>query len=196
MTTMLDASERWDRRYLEGDGHPYGEDPDPLVAEVAGTLAPGDALDLGAGDGRNALWLLHHGWRVTAVDFSSIALAELVGASWGEHHDLVAIRADLRTWRPHPDSADLVLLSYIPLPATDRPGFYRAAAAALRPGGRLLLLSGTTGGADAPDEVVPLPTVDEVTRDLEGLTIERAAVTHRTVGGHPSDDVVVLARHG
>lgn len=188
MTAVLDSSDLWDRRYLDGGGHPYGVEPDPIVAAEAAKLPPGDALDLGAGDGRNALWLLDRGWRVTAVDLSPVALSELVGASWGERHDLVAIRADLRAWRPPPDSADLVLLSFVSLPAAACPAFYRAAAAAVRPGGRLVLLSGAANGPDPTHAA--RPTVDEVTANLPGLTIDRATVRARS---SRHEDLVVVA---
>ena len=48
--------------------------PTPLLVETAGMLKPGRALDLACGAGRNAIWLAEHGWNVTAVDRSPIAI--------------------------------------------------------------------------------------------------------------------------
>lgn len=68
-------AEDWDARYAAGPGLQWGAEPNRwLVREVA-ALPPGTALDLGAGEGRNAIWLARQGWRVTAVDFSQVGLA-------------------------------------------------------------------------------------------------------------------------
>jgi 2-polyprenyl-3-methyl-5-hydroxy-6-metoxy-1,4-benzoquinol methylase len=67
--------EEWNRRWAERDVHDPGDESDLLAAEIEG-LVPGRALDLACGPGRNALWLAERGWRVTAVDFSDVALAE------------------------------------------------------------------------------------------------------------------------
>ncbi|HEX5430452.1 MAG TPA: methyltransferase domain-containing protein [Bryobacteraceae bacterium] len=67
----------WDERYRSGELS--AESPTPLLAETAGALFPGNALDLACGTGRNALWLAEHGWNVTAVDGSTTAIQILRG---------------------------------------------------------------------------------------------------------------------
>src|SRR5579871_99928 len=64
----------WDERHRALVGH---LDPEPLVVSSVRELAPGRALDLACGTGRNAVWLAEHGWQVTAVDFSSVAIEML-----------------------------------------------------------------------------------------------------------------------
>ena len=64
---------RWDHRYAERD-RLWSAEPNVTVAEVVRPMTPGRALDLGAGEGRHALWLARHGWQVTAVDFSSVGI--------------------------------------------------------------------------------------------------------------------------
>jgi tellurite methyltransferase len=65
----------WDERYRSGErAGDLDTAPTPLLAEMAGLLAPGRALDLACGAGRNALWLAEHGWSVTAVDGSKVAI--------------------------------------------------------------------------------------------------------------------------
>jgi SAM-dependent methyltransferase len=63
----------WDRRY-RGSELVWTAQPNRFVADELGELPPGRALDLGAGEGRNAVRLAERGWRVTAVDFSPVAL--------------------------------------------------------------------------------------------------------------------------
>src|SRR5262252_6672378 len=64
----------WDARYNEGDGARWSGRPNGrLRAEVTG-LAPGRALDVGCGEGADAIWLARRGWTVTAIDISDVAL--------------------------------------------------------------------------------------------------------------------------
>lgn len=84
-------SNRWDERYAKGE---YGDkDPEPAVADLARRLAPGRALDVATGLGRHALWLATHGWDVTAVDYSEVALAKLRERAGADRIRIV--RADL-----------------------------------------------------------------------------------------------------
>src|SRR6476469_237173 len=72
--TPAQAAE-WDARYSEPDGTKWSGRPNGrLVAEVAG-LAPGRALDVGCGEGADAIWLARHGWTVTAIDISDVAIS-------------------------------------------------------------------------------------------------------------------------
>jgi SAM-dependent methyltransferase len=128
----------WDARYSERDGPMWSGRPNGrLVAEVAG-LAPGRALDVGCGEGADAIWLARHGWTVTAIDISDVAAdrarvaAELAGdrVQW--------VRGDaLRT--PFPArSFDLVSLQYPALPKAAGEPAVRSLIDTVRPGGLLL----------------------------------------------------------
>ncbi|MBQ0897960.1 class I SAM-dependent methyltransferase, partial [Micromonospora sp. U56] len=70
----MDSSE-WDARYAASTELVWTAEPNRFVVEAAADLPPGEALDLAAGEGRNAVWLAGRGWRVTAVDFSPVAVA-------------------------------------------------------------------------------------------------------------------------
>ena len=132
-----DAAE-WDARYNEHDeaiwsGRPNGR----LVAEVAG-LAAGRALDVGCGEGADAIWLARSGWTVTAIDISEVAVsrarqaAELAGATidWVCGDVLQA---------PFPArSFDLLSMQYPALPKAAGDAAVRALLDAVRPGGLLL----------------------------------------------------------
>jgi SAM-dependent methyltransferase len=176
--------EMWDERHAARDPIESSE-PDPtLVAEI-GPLAPGRALDLGTGDGRNAVWLATRGWDVTAVDFSRVALdrgralAERtgVGVDW--------VQADLLAWTPPPLGFDLVCLFFIHLPPAERRVAYQRAAAAVAPGGSILVVghdrSNFGRGTSGPQDPTLLFTAGEVAADLAGFTIVREGIVRREV---------------
>jgi SAM-dependent methyltransferase len=129
-------AEDWDARYAERQQ--WSGEPNPLVAELAGELPPGAALDLAAGEGRHALWLARLGWRATAVDFSATGLAR--GRAQPDADRVTWVTADVTTWSAAPGSADLVLVAYLHLPDPDMTDLLRRAVGWLRPGGRFLLL--------------------------------------------------------
>ncbi|HMG40451.1 MAG TPA: class I SAM-dependent methyltransferase [Acidimicrobiales bacterium] len=128
----------WDARYDEHDGAMWSGRPNGrLVAEVA-DLTPGRALDVGCGEGGDAIWLARRGWTVTAIDVSDLAVgrareaAELAGATI----DWVCGDA-LRTPLPA-RSFDLVSLQYPALPKAAGEATVRALLDTVRPGGLLL----------------------------------------------------------
>jgi len=178
------ASNDWDRRY-EGSDLVWTATPNRfLVTEVQG-LHPGAALDVGCGEGRNAVWLAEQRWRVTAVDFSHVGLDKArrlaeaggVGVEW--------VLADLRSYQPLQRAYDLVIVLYLHLPAGERRAVHGAAARALRPGGVLLVvghdLANLSEGYGGPQDTSILFTPDDVAADLADLSIERAERVERIV---------------
>jgi SAM-dependent methyltransferase len=163
----------WDARYASRERIWSGEPNRQLVTEAA-SLSPGRALDVGSGEGADALWLAGRGWRVTAVDVSAVALAR-AAAHAAEHGDEVASRlawerVDVRTWTPQPAAYDLVSAHFLH-PAPDvRPAIVRGLAAAVAPGGVLLYVghdpSGLGGIAHGHPEL--LPAVSEIAELLDG----------------------------
>jgi SAM-dependent methyltransferase len=170
MTEDTMASEEfWDTRY-SGAGQIWSGNPNViLVREVTG-LEPGRALDLGCGEGADAIWLARQGWHVTATDISRVALDR--GARQAEAEGV----ADLVDWRHHDLGAsfpegefDLVSAHFLHSP-TDMPRerILRAAAAAVAPGG-VLLIVGHAGPPpwDHSHPHVLLPTPEEVLESLQ-----------------------------
>jgi SAM-dependent methyltransferase len=192
--------EEWNRRWAERDVHDPGDESDLLAAEIEG-LVPGRALDLACGPGRNALWLAERGWRVTAVDFSDVALAEARRSGRERGLDIDLVEADVREYVPAPAAFDLVLVFFLHLPAPERRAVLARAAAALAPGGTLLVAAhdranlGT--GAPGPSSPAVLYSAEEVVQELPGLTIERAGQLTRPVttdaGQATAVDTVVRA---
>nr|WP_240796730.1 class I SAM-dependent methyltransferase [Streptomyces sp. RFCAC02] len=146
-----------------------GNPNDALVREVS-DLPPGRALDLGCGEGADTVWLARRGWRVTGVDISRVALERAA------RHAADAGVTDRIEWQQHdlgesfPEgSFDLVsaqfLHSWSDMP---RDRILRAAAAAVAPGGTLLIEGHSTGPSweeEHPD--IHLPTPSEVVASLE-----------------------------
>ena len=195
--TEMTRREMWDERHAAHDPIESHE-PDPSLAAIAGGLAPGRALDLAAGDGRNAIWLAAHGWDVTAVDFSAVALERARGAAEAAGVEVQWVNADLLEWRPEPRAFDLVAVMFLHLPSGERRAVYAAAADAVAPGGRLLVvghdLSNLTDGAGGPQDPAVLFTPDGIAGDLGDLAIERTEVVRRDVGeGRVALDAVVVA---
>jgi SAM-dependent methyltransferase len=133
----------WDERYSSAHALWSGNPNPHLVAEAAG-LSPGAALDAGAGEGADAIWLARRGWRVTAVDISGVAL-ERAAKHAVEAGDEVAgriewLRADMIEWQPREGAYDLVTAHYIHLPTDSRRRVYASLAGAVADGGTLLIV--------------------------------------------------------
>jgi SAM-dependent methyltransferase len=194
--------DQWNRRYAAADRiHATAVPNGFLVAEVA-DLAPGTALDLACGAGRNAVWLAQRGWRVTAVDFSGVALAMARDLAAKCRVSVEWIEADMVTWTPPARAWDLVCVLYLQLPAPERRQALRHAVSAVRPGGTLLVvghdllnLSEGWGGPSQPDVLF---TPEDIASEIDGLQVEKAERVRRPVedGGvvHEAIDALVRAR--
>ena len=160
----------WDERYA-GSERVWSGRPNVVLQREVAELAPGRALDLGCGEGADAIWLAGLGWRVTAVDISGVALARAAA------HAEAAGVADRIDWQRRdlgasfPDGAyDLVSAQFLhsrgELP---REEILRRAAAAVTPGGVLLIEGHLDYGPfrhehDGPE--IHFATPDEVVRDV------------------------------
>jgi len=174
----------WDERYA-GPELVWGSGPNCFVAEELAALPPGRAIDLGTGEGRNAIWLAERGFTVTAVDFSQVGLARAAGLAAGRGVTVDWVHADLADYQPTPGGYDLVLIAYIQLPADRLTSLARAAGAALAPGGTLLAVGhdrdNLTRGHAGPKDLSVLWTPQVVTAGLTGLTVQQAEQVNRTV---------------
>jgi tellurite methyltransferase len=106
----------WDRRYRSGERavEDLEAAPNPLLVETAKLLAPGRALDLACGAGRNALWLAEHGWSVTAVDGSPPAIEILRSRASERGITIDASVADLEKgqYRIEPTAWNLIAICF------------------------------------------------------------------------------------
>ena len=178
-------SSGWDARYAAAPGLVWTDRPNRFVVQELDGMKPGRALDLAAGEGRNATWLAERGWRVTAVDFSSVAVerGRRLAADRGVEVDWQV--ADLCEYLPPAGSFDLVLIAYLHLPADDLAGVLHRARAALAPRGTLLVvghdLANLTAGVGGPQDPALLHTPQAVVAELGGLQVRRAETARRPV---------------
>ncbi|HEX2903858.1 MAG TPA: class I SAM-dependent methyltransferase [Jatrophihabitans sp.] len=171
----MDAND-WDKRY-SGSELVWSATANQFVISELSGLAPGTALDLACGEGRNAIWLANQGWTVTGADFSAAALAkarELGGRlaeptaapiSWVQADATGEAQALGRD-----GGYDLVLLAYLQLPATERAAAFRLAVRLLAPGGHLLVVAhdstNLTEGVGGPQDPSVLYTAADVLAEV------------------------------
>ncbi len=191
----------WDQRYA-GPDLVWGSGPNRFVAGELAALTPGRAIDLGTGEGRNAIWLAERGWRVTAVDFSAVGLARAARLAGERGVSVDWVHADLADYEPAPGGYGLVLIAYLQLPSAGLARVLRAAAAAVAPGGTLLVIGhdrdNIARGHGGPQDPDRLYTPAMVTAELDGLVIRRAEQVMRPVptpeGERTAIDTLVLAQ--
>lgn len=192
----------WDERHRAGDFE--GEGPNPTLLVGAAGLRVGSALELAAGSGTNAVWLAEQGWRTTAVDWSPVGLANGRAKAEAAGVEVEWLERDLFAWSPPVRSFDLVVIVYLHVPPDERATIYPRAAAAVAPGGRLLVVGhdrlNATEGEGGPPDTMRLFTADEIARELRAvdptLVVERSETVRRVPppGRAPIDSLLVLHR--
>jgi SAM-dependent methyltransferase len=199
----------WDQRYAAG-GAVFSRNPNRQVVVETEGLTPGTALDVGCGEGGDAVWLAGQGWQVTGTDFSAVALARCaaLAAERGVADRTEWRLADARTWQADGEQWDLVSSQFIHLPDGGMPDLVRRLAAAVAPGGTLLVvghhprdresglrwsvddilsepedllpgLDGSGAGAEAWDVRTEVRTREERGPDGEPLTVRDSVLVAR-----------------
>lgn len=172
-----DADERfsaghWDERYRSSERIWSGNPNPQLVAEVTGR-PPGLALDVGCGEGADAIWLAQAGWMVVGADISGVALER--AAQHARDTDPAAAerihwwQVDLLAKAPEPDSFDLVSAQFMQLPPDRRTPLFTALAAAVRAGGMLLIVGHHPSDLEAGVPRPPMPELFYTPEELAGL---------------------------
>lgn len=199
----------WDRRY-GGDQIWSGNPNGTLVHEVTG-LTPGRALDVGAGEGADALWLAEQGWEVTANDISRVALERAGAEATRRGTQITCMCGDANEVGALPVAAfDLVSAQYASLPRRADDQGVANLFAAVAPGGRLLVVShdlapmrapvdtATQSRAFDPDAYVRVEDVAAAVAAAAGWEVEVYETRPRPPGSatasHHVDDLVFRAR--
>ena len=149
------------------------------LIEVASDMQPGKALDLGCGEGQNSIWLAQRGWIVTAVDMSASLIGDArdAAAASGVDRTIVFKVGDIAEWRPA-SRYDLVFCTFaLPARGMGRSRMLDMAAAAVAPGGTILLsefdISLRREGWMAEKYLV---STEELERHLAGFRVDRSSV--------------------
>ncbi|MCB2099591.1 MAG: class I SAM-dependent methyltransferase [Rhodobacterales bacterium] len=186
----------WNERYARKD-FVWTVTPNRFLAAEVADLAPGRALDLAAGEGRNSVWLAEKGWTVRAVDFADVALdkARQLAESRQVSARVTPLVADLLTYAPEARTYDLVVMCYLQLPQDEMGPILARAAEAVAPGGTLFLVAHDSEnlehGHGGPQRPEALYTAEQVVAALDGaLEIEKAERVERPV---ETDDGVKVA---
>lgn len=175
----------WDERYEAG--RLWSLEPNRFFVEAVDGLTAGRAVDLACGEGRNALWLAQQGWTVTAVDFSPVAIerGSAVAKDMGIQLDWRV--ADLETWDLGEQAWDLVAHVYLHWGAEAREPFLDRCAAAVAPGGHIVVIghdrTNIEYGHGGPQDPALLTTPQEIGERFHtvGLRVERAGIVLRPV---------------
>src|SRR3954451_24748933 len=161
----MDAA-AWDERYA-ATGLVWGAEPSRFVVAEMADVRPGRALDLAAGEGRNAIWLAVRGWRVTAGDFSAVAIDTGRRLADDGHVEVEWVVSDVLDFRPGPASFHCVLIAYLHLPTDQCARVLDTAQAALAPGGVLVVVghdvSNVDDGVAGPQDRTLLYTPEGIT---------------------------------
>ncbi len=198
-----ESQDLWERRYAAAaaDAAPlWSAGPNAWVEAQATDLTPGRAADVGAGEGRNALWLASRGWEAEAVDFSPSGLRAGQQRATELGLAVTFTQADATTWRADPP-VDLVVMAYLQLPVDDTAAAVRGALLSLAPGGRLLLVAhdrdNLTRGVGGPQDPALLTTQAELRAaagGVDGIEVVQCEQVERVLpDGRVAIDVVLVA---
>ncbi len=197
---FLQLAEEWDRRFRSVE-RVFRAEPDETLVELVSPLTPGNAVDLGAGEGRNSLWLASKGWHVVAVDASGVALERLnrLAAADGlvvdEAHDDVVRYLD--SVKARQNTFDLVVLAYVHPPSQLRVQMIAAGARVVSPGGHLFVVGHhiSSFGVAGPPDASRLYREDDLLMAVESLDVLR--MTRRQGASdvaEPGTDLVLWAQ--
>ena len=193
----------WEQRYRDSTALWSGRANAVLVTEAA-DLPPGRALDVGCGEGGDALWLAGQGWQVTGLDWSEVALARAAehAATAGLTDRTQWVRGDVGTWAPPEQAFDLVTAHFLHPQETLRHELVPRLAAGVAPGGTLLWV-----GHPYDEERAALwggdrfSTAAQVAADLdpaqwEVVTAESRPRAGAQDGHHHADEILRARRRG
>ncbi|MCD9199007.1 SAM-dependent methyltransferase [Aeromicrobium wangtongii] len=200
MSQDLFTEDYWDDRYASEDRIWSGQ-PNPQLVDRIAAMAPGRALDVGCGEGADAIWLAQQGWTVTALDVSQVALdrAARHAADAGVADAITWHRVDLSAWAGEPGAYDLVSAQFMYLPPPALPTLYRQLGDGVAPGGTLLLvghhpIDERPGDHDFPDiRWTPEEAVEWLDAD-DWTSIETATVRRQGHSGTMHDGIVQATR--
>lgn len=183
----------WDVRFAANE---WPSHPDDTLVELVSGLAPGRAVDLGCGPGRNSIWLASQGWQVTGVDVSAVGLEQAARRAHERGVTLELLHVDLTAYTPLKGAFELVVLANMHFSPGEREELFARFAEAVAPGGHFYVVGhhlDSLGRAGPPDPA-RLYSEDLLKGLFAGFDVE---VTRRERpagdGGTPLVDAVAWA---
>jgi len=184
------GEQAWDERYRSKPAIWSGNPNPVLVAEASG-LQPGTALDAGAGEGGDAFWLAARGWQVTAADISGVAIERAASRAGERGLAITWLHANLAKV-PAPATYDLVTTHYLHIPKSEQQSLFRHLAAAVAPGGTLLVVGHDPSDMPRPELAEFGWMAQEAAAALgEGWTIEAVGARPRQAAGPEGDPITI-----
>lgn len=192
------AEHFWESHYRQRE-QVWSGAPNVILAEVAGPVRPSSALDLGCGEGGDAIWLAQRGWRVRTVDISITALRRVAAraAAAGVADRVTCEQHDLARSFPT-GKFDLVSAQYLQSPLEfPRERILRAAANAVASGGLLLIVEHASIAPWSWNQdpqtrfLAPAEILDSLELDLTPWQIERLATPSREATGPGGQSAIV-----
>jgi SAM-dependent methyltransferase len=179
------ASELWDDQY-GGNEFASGTQPNQFIKDQATLIPPNsEVIEVGAGDGRNAVYLAELGHTLTAIDSSAAGLGKLKSLAAERAVSIRIIHQDILTWDTD-QQWDAVVMTFLQPPSDDRPKLYEQLRRILRPGGFLISLffrpeqvegDYDSGAPSDPDRMVTTEELEENFTEGKILRCENAEVT-------------------
>ncbi|EQB33925.1 MULTISPECIES: class I SAM-dependent methyltransferase [Sphingomonadales] len=164
----------WDKRYSTDD-FAYGTEPNDFLRESMELLPVGDALCLGEGEGRNAVFLAEHGHRVTALDASAVGLEKAKRLAVEKNVTIGIAHADLADYKMEPNRWDGIVSIFCHLPTSLRKKVHRDIFQSLRPNGVFILEAYTPAqlkhGTGGPPNAAMMMSLAELRDELAGLEL-------------------------
>ncbi len=192
------SAEFWDERYSSAPALWSGHVNATVVDETS-ELPRGRALDVGCGEGGDALWLAERGWQVLGIDVSRVALDRAAGHAHTAGPDVAGRltweRRDLLTWAPAASTYDLVSVPFLHLPSATRTRVYAGLAAAVAPGGTFLVVAhhpSDIGVVPRPPEPDLFFTAEDLAADLDDRWDVLTCESRARPGTHPDGHDVTL----
>ncbi|MBD3286498.1 methyltransferase domain-containing protein [candidate division WOR-3 bacterium] len=175
---------------------PWTEPDEVLVKEVEG-IKPGTVIDIGSGEGANAVYLARKGWQVTAFDYAAEGIKTVEKMAASKNVELKTIVGDILDYQ-FKESYDLVLVAHLHLGPDERPLMLANTAKALAPGGTLIFIGVEPyEGMDASykDQFAPTDEIAGIIGKIAGIKIEKAETIHRVIsypGGSEEVDSILI----
>ncbi|WP_456698754.1 class I SAM-dependent methyltransferase [Aeromicrobium sp. P5_D10] len=188
----------WDERYGSEDRIWSGK-PNPQLVDRVSSLTPGTALDVGCGEGADAVWLARQCWQVTGIDVSQVALHKASAHAAEAGVDVAWRRVDLDGWVGEPGAYDLVSAQFMYLDQPALTALFRALGDSVAPGGTLLLvghhpMDPRHGDHDFPDVRWTPEEVEDWLDPSDWTSIELATIEREGHLGTMHDGIVQAVR--